>query len=72
MFSAKTVKVQIQLLQAEEEREGYRQRARSQAERKLKEWQEKMKMFPNQALNPIAQVTSQVHLDNPIHEPYTC
>jgi hypothetical protein len=45
---------------SEEEREDYRQRAKDQAEMKLRDWHEKMKQFPNQALNPMAQVTSQV------------
>ena len=48
---------------SEEEREDYRQRAKDQAEVKLREWHEKMKEFPNQALNPLAQVTSQVRVN---------
>ena len=44
----------------EDEREEYRQRAKDQAEYKLREWQEKMKQFPNHAMNSLAQVSSQV------------
>ena len=45
---------------SEDEREDYRQRAKDQAEVKLREWHEKMKEFPDEAMNPLAQVTSQV------------
>jgi hypothetical protein len=45
---------------SEEEREDYRQRAKDQAEVKLRDWQEKMKQFPNQGLNPMAHVSTQV------------
>ena len=45
---------------SEDEREEYRQRAKDQAEVKLRDWYEKMKEFPDEALNPLAQVTSQV------------
>ena len=45
---------------SEDEREDYRQRAKDQAEVKLREWHEKMKEFPDEAMNALAQVTSQV------------
>jgi hypothetical protein len=45
---------------SEDVREDYRQRAKDQAEMKLREWHEKMKEFPSQAMDPMAHITSQV------------
>jgi hypothetical protein len=47
---------------SEDEKEEYRRRSRAIADQKLREWHERMKMFPphQQASNLVAQVSSQV------------
>ena len=47
-------------LLSEAEKEDYRQRSRALGDQKLKDWNEKMKFFPREASNPVAQVANQV------------